>query len=288
MNFRSSYKAISTIGGHKIFKTWKKPVRIWIRGVSALECGHRVVQNQKIIATDGYLIFPSDESSYSVIFSDFAISACTDDPYRIAVGKTHKSGASNIPPNIHVFLRYQRCIAIAFAWCETRFHCSAGPKCVSTILYGWSVHHKPSRIHGKLARMTSDYFANQIRRHSKCFGYARSTPWLRKKSRMRARLHCSPDSKCIQRFCTDHPHREAVAKSVKMLSEFPNFMKHVLRCQYSTSLTFTRVWDSILLLYRSKMYASFLYGWSVHTGNHKMKLNQRKWIRWTRIVSQIK
>ena len=181
MNFRSSYKAISTIGGHKIFKTWKKPVRIWIRGVSALECGHRVVQNQKIIATDGYLIFPSDESSYSVIFSDFAISACTDDPYRIAVGKTHKSGASNIPPNIHVFLRYQRCIAIAFAWCETRFHCSAGPKCVSTILYGWSVHHKPSRIHGKLARMTSDYFANQIRRHIKCFGYARSTPWLRKK-----------------------------------------------------------------------------------------------------------
>ena len=109
-----------------------------------------------------------------------------------------------------------------------------------------------------------------------------------RKSRMRARLHCSPDSKCIQRFCTDHPHREAVAKSVKMLSEFPNFMKHVLRCQYSTSLTFTRVWDSILLLYRSKMYASFLYGWSVHTRNHKMKLNQRKWIRWTRIVSQIK
>ena len=115
-----------------------------------------------------------------MIFSDFAISACTDDPYRIAVGKTHKSGASNIPPNIHVFLRYQRCITIAFAWCETRFHCSAGPKCVSTILYGWSVHHKPSRIHGKLARMTSDYFANQIRRHSKCFGYARSTPWLQK------------------------------------------------------------------------------------------------------------
>ena len=62
------------------------------------------MQNQKIIATDGYLIFPSDEGSYSVIFSDFAISACTDDPYRIAVGKTHKSGASNIPQTSMCFL----------------------------------------------------------------------------------------------------------------------------------------------------------------------------------------